>query len=157
MNTKKCFLGGLASFAVLVVLSGLWYMVLMAGFYKENFAAVNRERMEPIHWVAGTLGVALLAFLMSTIYPIGYKGGSPAKEGLRFGILVGLLVWVSSNLVLFGAYKIPLNGTIIDSLYHLFEEGMAGLTIALVYGRGSAQKLPAPSDGMVSIPQGRRP
>jgi hypothetical protein len=36
MNGKKWFLAGLAGFAVMFALSGLWYMVLMSKFYRAQ-------------------------------------------------------------------------------------------------------------------------
>jgi len=34
------------------------------------------------------LGVLILTVLMAYMYPQGYKGGSPLKEGLRFGVVI---------------------------------------------------------------------
>ena len=144
MNTKKWLLGGLASLIVMLVLSFLWYQVIMGGFYKEKTADVARVQMETTHWLALVLGYLFLAFLMSYIYPIGYKGGSPAKEGLRFGIIVGLLVWLCANVILFAVYKLLLVGIVVDILYHVVEQGVGGIVIAFIYGKGPAAKAVPP-------------
>lgn len=136
MNGKKWFFAGLAGFVVMFLLSGLWYMVIMAGFYQTQGAAVNREQFNFLFIV---LGYLVMAFLMSYIYPIGYKGGPPAKEGLRFGVLIGLLVWLSSNLILYGVYNVTLPVTLVDSIWHVVEEGIGGIVIAFVYGTASAE------------------
>ena len=136
MNGKKWFLAGLAGFVVMFLLSGLWYMVIMAGFYQTHGEAVNREQLDFLFIV---LGYLVMAFLMSYIYPIGYKGGSPAKEGLRFGVLIGLLVWLSSNLTLYGVYNVTLSATLVDSIWHVVEEGIGGIVIAFVYGTATAE------------------
>ena len=136
MNVKKWFLAGLVGFVVMFILSGLWYMLIMDAFYREQVGGLMREQYNFIFIV---LGYLVMAFLMSYIYPIGYKGGSPAKEGLRFGVLIGLLVWLSSNLILYGAHNMTLSATLVDSGWHVVEEGIGGLVIALVYGTASTK------------------
>lgn len=44
MNVKKWFLAGLAGFVVMFILSGLWYMLIMGGFYQEQVGAIMREQ-----------------------------------------------------------------------------------------------------------------
>jgi hypothetical protein len=75
---------------------------------------------------------------MSLIYPVGYKGGSPAKEGLRFGVLIGLVVWLTANLTIHGVLKNTLASALVDSVWHIVEQGIGGIAIALVYGKSSA-------------------
>ena len=62
--------------------------------------------------------------LMAYLYPKGYSEGSPVGEGLKFGILIGL-IWI-----------LPL-GLILDAVWHLVEEGAGGIVIGLVYGRNA--------------------
>jgi phosphotransferase system glucose/maltose/N-acetylglucosamine-specific IIC component len=134
MDTKKWLTAGLAGFVVMFILSGLWYMVIMAGFYETQNAAVSREQFNFLFIV---LGYIVLAALMSYMYPVGYKGGSPTKEGLRFGILIGLLVALPMNLILHGVWKVTLAGSLVDSAWHVVEKGIGGIVIALVYGTSS--------------------
>ncbi len=134
MNGKKWFLSGLASFAVMFSLSGLWYMVLMSGFYQRQSGALMREQFNFLFIV---LGYIVLAFLMSLIYPAGYKGGSPAKEGLRFGVVIGLVAWFTTNLILHAVWKNTLAAALVDSVWHVVEQGIGGIVIALVYGKSS--------------------
>lgn len=135
MNGKKWFLGGLAGFAVMFALSGLWYMVLMSKFYRTQDQGIMREQFNFLFLV---LGYIVLAFLMSLIYPIGYKGGSLVKEGLRFGVLIGLVVWLTANLTLHGVLNNTLASALVDSVWHIVEQGIGGIVIALVYGKSSA-------------------
>ena len=90
MNTKKLLLAWLATFVVTFVLAGLWHVVLLGDFYRTNDVALARAEQNML-FVA--LGQLILAFLMAFAYPIGYKGGSPVKEGFRFGALIGI-IWM---------------------------------------------------------------
>ncbi len=134
MNVKKWFLSGLAGFVVMFSLSGLWYMVLMSGFYQAQSGGLMRDQFNFLFIV---LGYVVLAFLMSLIYPVGYKGGSPAKEGLRFGVLIGLVAWLTTSLILHGVWTNPLAAALVDSVWHVAEQGIGGIVIALVYGKSS--------------------
>ncbi len=132
MNLKKFILAGLAAFAVMALLSGLWHKVLLGSFYGEhiNFIA-------DVNIVKAIIGFFLTGLLLSAIYPIGYKGGLPASEGYRFGMLMGAVWMVPTAFVIFlGAGIATPVGVLVDLPWHiLIEEGIAGLVIGLVYGK----------------------
>ncbi len=88
------------------------------------------------------IGFFLTGFLLSAIYPIGYKGGSPASEGYRFGMLMGAVWMIPSAFVIFlGAGIGTPVGILVDMPWHiLIEEGIAGLVIGLVYGKITPSK-----------------
>jgi hypothetical protein len=132
MNVKKFLLAGLAAFAVIALLGGLWHKVLLGNFYGEHFKFVA-----DINMVKVIIGFFLTGFLLSAIYPIGYKGGSPASEGYRFGMLMGAVWMVPTAFVIFlGAGLVTPVGVVVDMPWHiLIEEGIAGLVIGLVYGK----------------------
>ena len=115
-------------------MSGLWYLVIMKGFYSEQFAAVNRPDINMIWIIVGYLvGAILLAY----IYPYGYKGGPPMQEGMKFGLLMGLVIAVPISLVNFGVLNVPVTGSIVDTIYQVVEKIVGGMAIGLVYGKGS--------------------
>ncbi len=134
MNGKKLVLATLLGFVVMFLISGLWYMVIMKGYYGEQFSEVNRQEFNMV-WIA--IGYLVCAFLLAVIYPIGYKGGTPANEGLRFGILMGLIISLPMGLVLYGVYNIPLIPTIVNIIYQVVEKGIGGIIIGLAYGKRS--------------------
>ena len=136
MNFKKFVLAGLAAFAVMALLGGLWHKVLLESFYSAHF-----ELLADVDIVLVMIGFFLTGFLLSAIYPVGYKGGSPASEGYRFGMLMGAVWMVPTAFVIFLAADIATPvGILVDMPWHiLVEEGIAGMVIGLIYG-----KIPAP-------------
>ena len=72
---------------------------------------------------------------------MGYKGGSPVKEGFRFGALIGLIWILPLSMIFHGVWNLPLTGVIVDSAWHVVEEGIAGIAIGLVYGKPGAVEL----------------
>ncbi len=132
MNVKKFVLAWMAAVVVTFLLAGLWHLYLLADFYEVQSQALAREEPNMAFIMVGYL---ILGFLMALVYPIGYKGGSPVKEGFRFGALIGLIWILPWSVIIHGLWNYPLAGVIVDSAWRVIEEGIAGIGIALVYGR----------------------
>ena len=131
MNAKKILQAWLAGFIVMYVISFIWYLFIIAGYNAEQFAAVNREELS---MTLITLGYLVLAFLMAYIYPIGFKGGAPLQEGLRFGVLLGLVVSIPNALIYSGSVNMPLVASLVDAIYRTVEITIGATVMALVYG-----------------------
>ncbi len=138
MQTKKCFMSWAASFVVILALSYFWHRVLMSLFY-EMYAPSNARYEPSMGWIFA--GIAVLTALMAYMYPKGYEGGSPLKEGLKFGLLIGLLWRLPYGLIELGVFEIPPIGFFVDAAWHLVEEGIGGIVIGFIYGRSSASSV----------------
>jgi len=88
---------------------------------------------------AVALAYLIVAAIMAYMYPKGFEGGSPVMEGLKFGAMIGLVWWGASQLVLYGAVEGPFSLVLVDGGWHLVEEGLAGIALAMVHGGGSAE------------------
>ena len=85
MIRKKMLQAWLAGCVVMYIISVIWYLFIIGGYNETQFAAVVRQELSMTMIIVGYL---VLTFLMSYIYPIGFKGGEPLQEGLRFGVLL---------------------------------------------------------------------
>jgi len=132
MNVKKFVLAWMAAVVVALLLAFGWHLFLLADFYQAQSQALARE--EP-NFVFIFVALLILYFLMALVYPMGYKGGSPVKEGFRFGALIGLIWVLPRSVGDHGIYNLPLTLVIVDSAWHVVQEGIGGIVIALVYGR----------------------
>ena len=133
MDAKKFLLAFLGAAVVMLAVSTVWYMVIMEGFYSENFSEIQRAEFDMV-WI--TIGYVFAALMLSFIYPKGYQGGGPLGEGLKFGLFMGLLIAVPVGFVNHGVWKIALSGTIVEIVYQIVEKSLAGIVIGLIYGRG---------------------
>ena len=132
MNTKKFVLAAIAGFIVMFGISALWHKIVMGSFYGNHYEAIATN----VDLLYVLIGYLVIGLLMAFIYPIGYKGGSPLKEGPRFGALIGLVGLLPMTLiVLLGSGLVTHTGAIVDVIWHIIEEGIGGTVIALVYGR----------------------
>ena len=129
MKIKKLILVTLVGGFGMWIVAGLWHNLIMANLYNDVHAT---------HDGIGLLLIAyfILALLMAYMYPLGYKGNGPLKEGLRFGALIGLL-WVFPH----GIAMVAAHGdntiayVIKNSLWHMVEQGIGGVIIAIIYGK----------------------
>lgn len=111
------------------ILAGLWHEIMMANFYSNE----NHAKHEGIGIIF--LAYLVLALFMAYIYPLGYKGGSPVIEGLRFGILIGLLWVFPHELAMADAHGDSITYVIKNGVWHMVEQGVGGIVIGLVYGK----------------------
>jgi hypothetical protein len=131
MNWNKLVLSGVLGALVMVVIGYIWHVPLFGGFYNEQWSSVARPEL--ILWVA-VLGEILRGFLLAYIYPIGYKGGQPSMEGLRFGVLLGLFAAMLS-LIYFGVFNFASAAWFwAEAAYAVIQTGAAGVVIGLAYG-----------------------
>ncbi len=134
MNIKKFLLATLVSGLSMWLLAGAWHELIVANFYAEETGAEHEGTAIIL------LAYLILGLLMAYIYPLGYKGGKPWMEGLKFGALMGLLWVFPHTLVMAGAHGTSVLYVIKNSLWHMVEQGIGGLLIGLIYGRLAQKK-----------------
>ena len=129
MNIKKLVLSTFVVGFTMWVISGLWHNLILANFY----ASENEASHEGI----GILLIAymILGLFMAYLYPLGYKGGKPAIEGLRFGALIGLLWVFPHELAMVGAHGESLSYVLKNAVWHAVEQGLGGIVVGMIYGR----------------------
>ncbi len=132
MKAKTFLACAAVAFVVSFALGFFWHAWLLADFYEEGNAAANREE-GLIQFIA--LGYGALALLMAWMFPIGLRSDALLKEGARFGALIGLLWTLPLSLIFYGVMKLSLEVVIVDSVWHVVEQGATGVAIAWVYGK----------------------
>ncbi len=128
MNLKKLLLATLAGGFGMWVIAGIWHNLIMANLY---------ESVHATHDGLGLLLVAyfVLALLMAFMYPLGFKGGKSVSEGLRFGIIIGILWVFPHGLAMAGAHGDSILYVSKNAAWHMVEQGIGGIIIGLVYGK----------------------
>lgn len=129
MNFRKMTISTLAAGLGMWVVAGLWHNLVMPALYESTHAS---------HEGIGLMLIAylVLALLMSYIYPRGYQGGRPVWEGLKFGILMGILWVFPHELAMAGAHE---GESILyvfkNGAWHMVEQGIGGIIIGLIFGK----------------------
>lgn len=132
MNFKKLLLAAPVAFVALNGFGAVWHLVLFKSYYDVQQAAVARpETLMPMLLVVDLLRGLLFAY----IYPLGYKGGPPVTQGLKFGCLMGLVSGLHLA-IYFTFLNIPsLSWAFVEVLFSAMQGAFAGLLVALIYGR----------------------
>ena len=106
MNTKKLAIATIASFATMFILGYLGHVILLGEFFENNtgrIGNVNRE-VPLLGYIA--LGTFILSLMMSYIYPKGMESSNRVMEGLKFGVIMGIIWIVPHSIILSGATTI---------------------------------------------------
>ncbi len=130
MNTKRILLAGSAAFVVMFILGGLWNAVLMVHFY-ERHAPANARRPEEASLLFVVIGYVLLAAFMTFLFAQSFKQRPSVPESFQFGALFGVIATLPIYLILYAIWNVSLTLMLVDSAWHLVQEGVGGVILGL--------------------------
>lgn len=131
---RKGFWGAVLGYALVTLILGMvWHFVLFQDLY-HRLGMYNRETpVIPL----GVLSMVIQGVVLAYLYPFFDKGGHPVKQGIAYGLIMGLYLYSVSTLA--NAAKImvaPLSTWLgIQALFHAVQFVLAGALIGLAYGR----------------------
>jgi hypothetical protein len=128
MNWMRFILATVGGFIALVVVGLLWYTVVFASFYGD--AILKTLQAATIMIIVVDI---LRALILAYVYPIGYKGGTPWLEGIRFGVVMGLVAGLPTGFFL-SAFGQPMNVAGMQLVFHVVQGAVLGVVVALIYG-----------------------
>ncbi|MGE5199829.1 MAG: hypothetical protein ACM3H9_09325 [Rhodospirillaceae bacterium] len=131
MNFGRVAAAALVAWIVYLGLSPLVNNVLLAELYARH-AGVFRPQAE-MNVAAGLAATLLGFFVFAYAYAKGYEGGQGAVEGLRFGVLVGLLLATFS--VAWNYVVLPVSGALAAAwtVDVIVEMAIYGTAVGLIY------------------------
>jgi len=134
---KRTILAVVAASLLMFSLAGLYTGVLVRAFIASH---VDHALLRvPPNLLLVFFGYFVLACLMSVLYQrIAWRPGSPAWNGLRFGMVAAVCWLMPYSLVLFGVYKFPYEVLPLDFAWAVVEQGLGGLVIGLIHGKAKA-------------------
>lgn len=135
----KLILSTIVGGIVLFILGWILYGLIFVDFMKENYGKILRDPGDYKLWAVIAANF-LQALFLAWIYPKGYKGGSPAKEGFMFGIDMGLLISVPFVFYNWAQYPIKWDAALVTGLIMLVVTVIAGFVIGMVYGKIGEKK-----------------
>lgn len=133
ISFKKLILSTLASGFGMWIAAGLWHNLILPTFNKNIEAHHNGLAIMLVAYF-------ILALLMSYLYFISYKGGKPVIKGLKIGIIIGILWVFPHGLAMAGTHDTSIIYEIKNMLWHMIEQGIGGIIIAIMYGKKAYQK-----------------
>ncbi|TAJ75362.1 DUF1761 domain-containing protein [bacterium] len=137
MKHKKFISVWIGYLIITFIVAAGWHLVLFKGLYDELGIFTRKE---PII-LLGILSMILQGAVLAYLYPLFYRGGNPVKEGIAFGILMG--IFMGSNAVLAEAAHHHVSSLstwlVLESVYYLLAFSLVGLAIGLIFGRNTSR------------------
>ncbi len=126
----KKFIG---SFIVCFLLNNILTIAWYTFTAEANTVPFKREQPD---YLLLQLNHIVFAFILAYVYPMGYKGGNLVTEGFRFGVLMGILMFLPTGLVVRGIWQVPANLMFVyNTIFHAIASGICGIGIAFIYGK----------------------
>ena len=133
MNYTRLLLAAVAATVVDAVYGFVVYGQILTPQF-ARYPGVFRPTDVQAPYMGYLFGGIFLAMLAATyIYAKGYEGGAAVSEGLRFGLLVGILEIGYDVLVGYAITNVGRRLTAMMACAALVEWMIAGVVIALVY------------------------
>lgn len=132
-ESKKALLAAVAYVVVTFAVAAPWHFVLFNDVYKE-LAIFTRQ--EPII-ALGITSMLIQAVIYVILFPRYYRNGSPALEGAKFGVLMGIFL-ASGTVIAEGAnQQVTSLSTwlILEGGYYLLQFALSGLIFGWLYGK----------------------
>jgi len=132
---KKMLIGFVAVFLTLEVLEFLIHGVILMSTYTA-MQGVWRADMMAKMWVLHVVKL-ITAFFFVIIFSKGYENKG-IMEGIRYGFYLGMIVASGFGLGTYASFPIPHGLALHWFVLTLIEYIIAGVVVALVYGRKEA-------------------
>ena len=133
MNYGRLALAAIAAWVVDAVYGFVVYGTVLSSEFGRYPGVYRPNAVGPSYLPVIFVGILLAMFVASYVYAKGYEGGSGIQEGMRFGVLMGLLVLGYSGIVNYAILNIGrrLAGSV--AIAGLVEWTIAGIVIGAVY------------------------
>lgn len=126
---------------ILTISSGL-LMWILAGLWHNLILPLINKNVEAHHegLIIMLIAYFILAFLMVYLFEKSFKKDKYLLEGLRIGVVVGILWVFPHGLVMAGAHNTSVLYEIKNALWHVIEQGLGGMIIGLLYKKITISK-----------------
>jgi len=133
MNGRKFILAALAYIVVTFVIAASWHLVLFKDLYDQLGIFTRKEPLIPL----GITSIIMQALVLAYLYPRLSRGGGPLKDGLKFGLLIGVLMASIAVFAEAGKQNVSSLATWLsfESAYYVLQFGLVGVVIGSIYGK----------------------
>jgi hypothetical protein len=134
MDAKRFLTGTIVGGIVLFLAGYLIFSTLLGGFYAANVGSATGVPKDPM--LLWSIAVGCLAFAALICYVMGARGGSGLAGGAKVGAIVGLLLAIFVDFVIYGTNNVSnLTATLVDPLAEAVHGGIGGAVIGLVIAK----------------------
>ena len=137
MDQKKFVLAVIAYIIVTFAVAASWHLVFFKDLYDQLGIFTRKEPLIPL----GITSIVMQGLVLSYLYPIFFRGGSPLTQGLKFGLLIGVLMASIAVFAEAGKQNVSslMTWLTFESAYYLLQYGCVGMIIGMIYGKKVSQ------------------
>jgi hypothetical protein len=134
MNAKRFAMASAAVFVVFAILEGIIHGVLLAGLYQQTASFWRpQDHIQSNMWLM-YLGYLICAPVFVLICSKGYEANKDClMQGVRFGLIAGLLLSASQTLGWYAVLPIPPILAVWWFVAGMLEAVAAGAAVGLLY------------------------
>jgi hypothetical protein len=133
MNLPRVAIAAVVAWVVYLGVSFVVHTILLEDLYRQHLAAMRPEADQnsilPVGFVFALVGFFAFAYT----YAKGYEGGSGTQEGLRFGVLVGILICCFRVIWDHMIWPVSLQLTAAWMVEYIVEFALYGIIVGVVY------------------------
>jgi hypothetical protein len=133
MNFARVALSAIVSWIVYLGVSFVVHAILLKDIYMQH-VAVMRPESEASAILPIGFGFALVGFFaFAYAYAKGYEGGNGVQEGIRFGVLVGIVLCCFGSIWDYMVWPVQPTLAALWMVDFLVEFALYGLIVGLIY------------------------
>lgn len=133
MNFTRVASAALAAWVLYMVMGYLVHGLLLSDLYRQ-YTGLMRPQAQQQTILPINFGVVLVGFFaFAYAYAKGYEGGNGLQEGLRFGVLVGIMLCTFGTIWEYMVWPVGrrlLAAWLID---YIVEFALYGIVVGLIY------------------------
>jgi hypothetical protein len=133
MNVGRLALAAIVATIIDAVYGFLVYGTLLASRFAALPGIYRQAETAPTYMPFIFVGSFLAMLAASYIYAKGYEGGSALKEGLGFGLAIGLFAAGYASIINYATLNIPSDHGMAMAAAAFVEWILAGIVIAVIY------------------------
>lgn len=133
MNLARVAMAAVVAWVVYLGVSFVVHTMLLKDLYVQHLSAMRPEADQnsilPIGFVFALIGFFAFAYT----YAKGYEGGTGTQEGLRFGVLVGILICCFRVIWDHMVWPVSLQLTTAWMVDYIVEFALYGMIVGVIY------------------------
>ena len=132
MNVKKIALATLSYVVLSMAIAYPWHLIWFHDLYVKMGAVTRAEPIIPL----GMLAMFIQGVVIAYLYPFYYREGHPVAQGIKFSLIIGLMVYTVMGFAT--AAKMNINPVSTFLAYHtafqLIQFVVTGAALGMIYG-----------------------
>ena len=133
MNLARVAIAAVVAWVVYLGISFLVHTVLLRDLYLQHAGTMRPEAEQNAILPVGFFFALVGFFAFAYTYAKGYEGGSGAQEGLRFGVLVGILICCFRVIWDHMVWPVSLQLTAAWMVEYIVEFAIYGSLVGVIY------------------------